>query len=85
MLSARFTFTFLPKSNLYIRQEIARELSNSFGATIHIADTALQNYRITARFRNGEDLTTILSVLHNAGYFDYSQNNKQIIITAKPD
>ena len=66
-------------------QEIARELSNSFGATIHIADTALQNYRITARFRNGEDLTTILSVLHNAGYFDYSQNNKQIIITAKPD
>ena len=66
-------------------QEIARELSNSFGATIHIADTALQNYRIKARFRNGEDLTTILSVLHNAGYFDYSQNNKQIIITAKPD
>ena len=66
-------------------QEIARELPNSFGATIHIADTALQNYRITARFRNGEDLTTILSVLHNAGYFDYSQNNKQIIITAKPN
>ena len=66
-------------------QEIARELSNSFGATIHIADAALQNYRITARFRNGEDLATILSVLHNAGYFDYSQNNKQIIITAKPD
>ena len=66
-------------------QEIARELSNSFGATIQIADTTLQNYRITARFRNGEDLATILSVLHNAGYFDYSQNNKQIIITAKPD
>ena len=66
-------------------QEIARELSNSFGATIHIADAALQNYRITARFRNGEELATILSVLHNAGYFDYSQNNKQIIITAKPD
>ena len=66
-------------------QEIARELSNSFGATIHIADTALQNYRITARFRDGEDLATILSVLHNAGYFNYSQNNKQIIITAKPD
>ena len=56
-------------------QEIARELSNSFGAT----------NRITARFRDGEDLATILSVLHNAGYFNYSQNNKQIIITAKPD
>ena len=66
-------------------QEIARELSNSFGTTIHIADSTLQNYRITARFRNGEDLDAILSVLHNAGYFNYSQNNKQIIITAKPD
>lgn len=66
-------------------QDIARELSNSFGTTIHIADTALQHYRITARFRNGENLDTILSVLHDAGYFNYSQNNKQIIITAKPD
>lgn len=66
-------------------QDIARELSNSFGTTVHIADTALRNYRITARFRNGEDLETILSVLHNAGYFDYSQNNKQVIITTKPD
>lgn len=47
-------------------QEIARELSNSFGTTIHIADSTLQNYRITARFRNGEDLDAILSVLHNA-------------------
>lgn len=66
-------------------QEIARELSNSFGTTIQIADTALQSYRITARFRNGEDLDTILSVLHNAGYFNYSQDNKQIIITTKLD
>ena len=54
-------------------------------STIQIADTTFQNYRITARFRDGEDLATILSVLHNAGYFNYSQNNKQIIITAKPD
>lgn len=66
-------------------QDIARELSNSFGTAIHIADSALQNYRITARFRNGEDLETILSVLHNAGYLNYSQNNQQVIITAKPD
>ena len=62
-------------------QEIARELSNSFGATIQIADTTLQNYRITARFRDGEDLATILSVLHNAGYFNYSRNTQQITIT----
>ena len=66
-------------------QEIARELSNSFDIPVHIADTALQNYRITARFRYGENLETILSVLHNAGYFNYSLNNKQVIITAKTD
>lgn len=66
-------------------QEIARELSNSFDTPIHIADTTLQNYRVTARFRNGENLETILSVLHNAGYFNYSQKNKVVIITAKTD
>ena len=66
-------------------QEIARELSNSFGTTIHIADTSLQSYRISARFRNGEDLETILSVLHNAGYFNYSRNTQQITITPKLD
>lgn len=66
-------------------QEIARELSNSFGTTIHIADSTLQNYRITARFRNGEDLDAILSVLHNAGYFNYSRNTQQITITKKLD
>lgn len=65
-------------------QEIARELSNSFGTTIHIADSTLQNYRITARFRNGEDLDAILSVLHNAGYFNYSRNTQQITITLIP-
>ena len=62
-------------------QEIARELSNSFGITIHITDSTLRNYRITARFRNGEDLDAILSVLHNAGYFNYSRNTQQITIT----
>ena len=54
-------------------QEIARELSNSFGTTIHIADSTLRN--------NGEDLDAILSVLHNAGYFNYSRNTQQITIT----
>lgn len=65
--------------------DIARELSNSFGTTIQITDSTLQNYRISARFRNGEDLETILSVLQDAGYFNYSHNDKQITITAKPD
>ncbi|GAB6864439.1 FecR family protein [Bacteroides acidifaciens] len=65
--------------------DIARKLSNSFGTTIQITDSALQNYRISARFPNGEDLETILSVLQDAGYFNYSHNNNQITITAKPD
>lgn len=66
-------------------RDIAQELSNSFGTTIQITDSTLQNYRISARFRNGEDLETILSVLQDAGYFNYSHNDKQITITAKPD
>ena len=66
-------------------QEIARELSNSFGTTIHITASTFRNYRVTARFRNGEDLETILSVLHNAGYFNYSRNTQQITITPKLD
>lgn len=65
-------------------QDIVRELTNSFGTTILVNDTALQHYRISARFRNGEDLETILTVLHEVGYFNYSQDNKQIIIYAKP-
>lgn len=75
--NGEFIFNDLPL------QEIVRELSNSFGVSIRISDTALQDYRITARFRNGEDLETILSVLRNAGYLDYSQKDKQIIITTK--
>lgn len=74
-----FIFDHLPLA------EIVRELSNSFGTTVHIADTTLLNYHISARFRNGEDLETILSVLHQAGYFNYSQKNHQFIITAKPN
>lgn len=66
-------------------RDIARELSNSFGTTIQFTDSTLQNYRISARFRNGEDLEIILSVLQDAGYFNYSHNDKQITITAKPD
>ena len=68
-----------------ISSDIARKLSNSFGTTIQITDSALQNYRISARFPNGEDLETILSVLQDAGYFNYSHDNNQITITAKPD
>lgn len=69
--------------NLPLR-DIARNLSNSFGTDIRISDTALQDYRITARFRHRENLGTILAALHNSGHFDYSKNEKQIVITPRP-
>lgn len=66
-------------------KEIVRELSNAFGTTIRIIDPKLENYRISAHFRNNENLEQILSILQDAGYFDYSSGNQQIIITSKPD
>lgn len=77
--NGEFIFSNLPL------QKIARQLSNSFGVTIHISDTALQNYRITARFNAGESLEHILSLLQQAGPFGYSQNGNQITITTKQD
>ncbi|GAE16078.1 FecR family protein [Bacteroides pyogenes] len=65
-------------------KEIIQELGNRFNVDIVIADTAIQNYRITARFPNEETLETILSVLHKAGYFDYTLNNGKIILTTNP-
>ena len=64
-------------------QEIARQLSNTFGIDISITDTALQNYRITARFSSEEGLDQILDLLHTVGNFNYSYNNKEITITTK--
>ena len=64
-------------------QEIARQLSNTFGVDISITDTALQNYRITARFSSEEGLDQILDLLHTVGNFNYSYNNKEITITTK--
>ena len=64
-------------------QEIARQLSNTFGVDISITDTALQNYRITARFSSEEGLDQILDLLHTVGNFNYSYNNKKLTITTK--
>lgn len=64
-------------------QEIARQLSNTFGVNITVSSKTLQDYRLTARFTNGEGLTEILDLLQTAGHFKYtySQNKKQITIT----
>lgn len=66
-------------------QEIARQLSNSFGVDIRIGKEALSNYKLTASFTNGESLEQILTLLQQAGQFDYSRNNNQLTITPKPD
>ena len=63
-------------------KEIARTLSNSFGVEIQIPDSTLKEYRITARFSTDESLPHILSLLQEAGHFQYSQNKK--LITLKP-
>ena len=64
-------------------QEIARTLSNSFDVEIHIPDSALRQYRITARFSTNDSLPHILSLLQEAGHFQYSQTNKQITLKPK--
>lgn len=66
-------------------QEIVRQLSNSFGVDIRIGKEALRNYKLTASFTNGESLEQILTLLQQAGQFDYSRNNNQLTITPKPD
>lgn len=66
-------------------QEIAQQLSNSFGIQVIVSDKALQNYRLIARFTNKESLTEILDLLQAAGHFQYtySPNKKLITITDK--
>lgn len=76
--SGKFLFSHLPL------QEIARQLSNSFGVDIRINDDTLRNYCLTAQFTHGESLKQMLDLLQQAGQFDYSQKNNQIIITPKP-
>lgn len=63
-------------------EEITRQLSKTFHTEIKIEDDSLKNYRMTATFQDGEDLTQILDLLKNAaGNFTYKQTNKTIIIT----
>lgn len=63
-------------------QEIVRQLSKRFHTKISIEDESLKNYRMTATFQDGEDLTQILDLLkYAAGNFTYTQTNETIIIT----
>lgn len=62
--------------------EIAHQLSNTFGIPIRIADKALQEYRITARFEQKDGLIPILRLLQHAKSFNYIEKNKEIILSA---
>lgn len=65
-------------------QEIARELSNSFGTPIHIDNDTLRQYRFTARFTGGESLMYILDLLQQqAGCFECIHTANEITIIAK--
>lgn len=69
-----FIFNHLPL------QEIVRELSNSFGVEIKIENEKLSNYRLTARFTDGESLEEILYLLQQGRDFQYKQTDQGIII-----
>lgn len=64
-------------------QEIARQLSETFQTEIRIEDEHLKNYRMTATFREGENLTEILDLLKEAGGFTYKKEDNIIILTTK--
>lgn len=59
-------------------EEIARQLSETFGKKIYISDDSLKAYRMTATFYEGESLAEILELLKEAGGFSYTQTNDTI-------
>lgn len=67
------------KTTLFV-QEIVRELSNSFGVKIKIENKKLRNYRLTAKFTDGESLEDILYLLQQGRDFKYKQTDKGITI-----
>ncbi len=64
-------------------EEIARELSNSFGVEIEIDDAALRDYHLTARFDQEETLEDILSLLQTGRGFTFRPISKNKIIITK--
>ncbi len=61
-------------------QEIIRRLANAYQVDIRLTDTALADYRLTARFDADEPLKDILATLASAAGFRYRQDNQTIIL-----
>lgn len=62
-------------------EEIVLQLSKTFHKVIRIDNDSLKNYRMTATFGPGEELTEILDLLKEAGSFQYKESNDTIVIT----
>lgn len=60
--------------------QIVIDLSNYYNVEIKIADDNLKDYKLTARFENGESLDDILSLLKTVGNFTYKKQSESIII-----
>ncbi|MDO4163512.1 MAG: DUF4974 domain-containing protein [Bacteroides sp.] len=61
-------------------QEIAEELSDTFGTPICIIDDSLKNFRMTATFKTGESLDEILNLLQRAAPFELATKEDTIYI-----
>lgn len=59
--------------------EIARELSHHFNVTIHVEDGPLRQYKLNARFKQGETLEEILDMLAPIGDFTYKTTQPNVI------
>lgn len=61
--------------------QIAAGLSHFFNVSIVIPDSSLKEYRVTARFEQGESLDEMLNLLQSAANFNWKQVGAVITIT----
>ncbi len=60
---------------------IAVDLSHYFNVSIIIQDPSLKEYRVTARFEQGESLDEMLNLLQSAANFNWKKTDSTIVIT----
>ena len=60
--------------------QITEDLSNYFNVTINVSDSALKDYKLTARFEQNESIEDILNVLQTAVGFTWEKNEDTITI-----
>lgn len=65
--------------------DIARTLSRHYKVEVAVSDSKLKSQRYYGSFNTSlQDLDDVLSTLSTIGYFDYSVNGRNVIITNKP-